>query len=570
MLNNKKIVILGGGTNTYISNHLALSAPAYGTTAKTLANKFRRHEENKMEVDLYLTKMASSDSIHLGRNLPDTPEEIEELVDKLIADPATRVIIFNVAMVDYKPTSLFTLESNSYDAYNPREITDKFGKYASRLNTSKLPEVCLELSVQDKIIQKIRKERKDILLVGFKTTCGATKEEQFQKGLKLCKDASANIVFVNDVDKDRIRNLDSALESKKILSNIKSTSEMETAYIHEGIKEAEEQIEAFQNNGLVTPEESSYWYNTRNEALDGLVQMVLNRVKGEFVRTTVVEGNVISWNDTIIPQTFKDVFNHIRSNGGWHVNPKGKTSGHFGIKINQYESICSIRKQNYNDIENVGMVKVITDDPDNVFGHKHFFRPDFGEDYQNYLEFIEHVLKHFDEQELIDDWLGFHGEYWDLLKIFPNFNFHTHEAYRQAKIRLEGNVYPDKIIAFGAKPSVGDATQRELFKRYPRYDCIIHFHSSLKVSSRFVINIANQFNFECGSTGNNDSCAYNTTTNMKEYVLNDGSRIHAVHLDHHGPNIMFSSRTNSNLINQFINEHWNIDKQTTGILEENK
>lgn len=420
MLNNKKIAILGGGTNTYISNHLALSAPAYGTTAKTLANKFRRHEENKMEVDLYLTKIASSDSIHLGRNLPDTPEEIEELVDKLIADPDTRVIIFNVAMVDYKPTSLFTLESNSYDAYNPREITDKFGKYASRLNTSKLPEVCLELSVQDKIIQKIRKERKDILLVGFKTTCGATKEEQFQKGLKLCKDASANIVFVNDVDKDRIRNLDSALESKKILSNIKSTSEMETAYIHEGIKEAEEQIEAFQNNGLVTPEESSYWYNTRDEALDGLVQMVLNRVKGEFVRTTVVEGNIISWNDTIIPQTFKDVFNHIRSNGGWHVNPKGKTSGHFGIKINQYESICSIRKQNYNDIENVGMVKVITDDPDNVFGHKHFFRPDFGEDYQNYLEFIEHVLKHFDEQELIDDWLGFHGEHWLHSKLSQN------------------------------------------------------------------------------------------------------------------------------------------------------
>ena len=106
--NNKNIIILGGGTNTYISNHLALSAPAYGTTAKTLANKFRRHEENKMEVDLYLTKMASSDSIHLGRNLPDTPEEIEELVDKLIADPATRVIIFNVAMVDYKPVELFT------------------------------------------------------------------------------------------------------------------------------------------------------------------------------------------------------------------------------------------------------------------------------------------------------------------------------------------------------------------------------------------------------------------------------------------------------------------------------
>lgn len=39
----------------------------------------------------------------------------------------------------------------------------------------------------------------------------------------------------------------------------------------------------FQNNGLVTPEESSYWYNTRDEALDALVQMTLDRAKGEFV-----------------------------------------------------------------------------------------------------------------------------------------------------------------------------------------------------------------------------------------------------------------------------------------------
>ena len=55
----KKLYILGGGTNTYISNHLALSAPAYGTTAKTLANKFRRHEENKMEAYLFVTKKGS-------------------------------------------------------------------------------------------------------------------------------------------------------------------------------------------------------------------------------------------------------------------------------------------------------------------------------------------------------------------------------------------------------------------------------------------------------------------------------------------------------------------------------
>lgn len=311
--NNKKIVILGGGTNTYISNHLALSAPAYGTTAKTLANKFRRHEENKMEVDLYLTKMASSDSIHLGRNLPDTPEEIEELVDKLIADPDTRVIIFNVAMVDYKPTFLFTLESNSYDAYNPREITDKFGKYASRLNTSKLPEVCLELSVQDKIIQKIRKERKDILLVGFKTTCGATKEEQYNKGLKLCKDASANIVFVNDVDKDRITTLKSKIIEKEKLESI-------LKYQHDisiNLLKLEKEILDLQNNGLVTPEESSYWYNTRDEALDALVQMVLDRSHLHFTRSTVVDAETISWDSEEIPNVLREVVDHCVAQGAY-------------------------------------------------------------------------------------------------------------------------------------------------------------------------------------------------------------------------------------------------------------
>ena len=281
---NKRIAIIGGGTNTYISNHLALSAPAYGTTARILANRFKEHPENKMDVELILTKMA-----RIGRfrnNAPDTPEDIETLVNKLVADPDTRVIIFNVAMVDYKPTSLFNLESNSYDAYNSVEITDKFGKYAGRLNTSKLPEVCLELSVQDKIIQKIRKERKDILLVGFKTTCGATKEEQFQRGLKLCKDASANIVFVNDVNKDRITTLKSKIIEKEKLESI-------LKYQHDisiNLLRLEKEILDLQNNGLVTPEESSYWYNTRDEALDALVQMVLDRSHLHFTRSTVVDS----------------------------------------------------------------------------------------------------------------------------------------------------------------------------------------------------------------------------------------------------------------------------------------
>ena len=58
----------------------------------------------------------------------------------------------------------------------------------------------------------------------------------------------------------------------------------------------EKEIQALQNNGLVTPEESSYWYNTRDEALDALVQMVLDRSHLHFTRSTVVDSETVSWN----------------------------------------------------------------------------------------------------------------------------------------------------------------------------------------------------------------------------------------------------------------------------------
>jgi hypothetical protein len=247
-------------------------------------------------------------------NAPDTPEDIEALVDKLVADPDTRVIIFNVAMVDFKPIEITT----ELGIAGTRKVHTDFGKYSRRLSSSS--SAILALSPYQKVINKIRKERKDILLVGFKTTCGATKEEQYNKGLKLCKDASANIVFVNDVDKDRIECIDMINQLLKSYEDhipspppcmqiFKQTAKFINIMQEAESTEKEALIklrDSFQNNGLVTPEESSYWYNTRDEALDGLVQMVLNRVKGEFVRTTVVEGDTVSWNDTIIPQTFKD------------------------------------------------------------------------------------------------------------------------------------------------------------------------------------------------------------------------------------------------------------------------
>lgn len=38
MQKNKNVHIFGGGTVAYVANHLALSAPAYGTTALILCS----------------------------------------------------------------------------------------------------------------------------------------------------------------------------------------------------------------------------------------------------------------------------------------------------------------------------------------------------------------------------------------------------------------------------------------------------------------------------------------------------------------------------------------------------
>lgn len=473
--NNKRIAIIGGGTNTYISNHLALSAPAYGMTAFNLAVEFECHPENKMKVDLYLTKMASKGATDL-----DTPEDVEALVDKLVADPDTRVIIFNVAMVDFKPVEL----TANLGIANTKETFTDFGKYNRRISSN--GSAILALSPHDKVIQKIRKERKDILLVGFKTTCGATKEEQYQKGLKLCKDASANIVFVNDVDKDRIVQLTKCLYDKNLLESLDKTTNCSSNII-----EKEKEILALQNNGLITPEESSYWYNTRDEALDALVQMVLDRSHLHFTRSTVVDSETISWDSEEIPNVLRDVVNYCVAQGAYKTFTIGDSKGtkgsvgHFAYKVNETTFLTSKRKSNFNELDKIGLVKVITNGPDHIY-------------------------------------------------------------------------------AYGAKPSVGGQSQRIIFDMYPHLDCILHFHSPLRQQYRNEFSIKSQFEVECGS----HECGQNTAQGLTEYDLDNGQKIYAVHLDHHGPNIVFSKETDANSLIRFVEKYFDMSKKTTGLSDE--
>ena len=499
---NKRIAIIGGGTNTYISNHLALSAPSYGTTAIQLEEIFKEHPENKMDVDLYLTKMADPSKL-TNSTSPDTPEEVEALVDKLIADPDTRVIIFNVAIVDYKPEILFT-EKRVAEGIDLKELTRTFGKYTGRLSTSENPDIVLELSVQDKIIQKIRKERKDILLVGFKTTCGSTKEEQFQKGLKLCKNASANIVFVNDVDKDRITALNESLKGLDLFQGPTYgvgtyAPKLITPYISEPKTHCENEkemleraVSELQNNGLVTPEESSYWYNTRDEALDGLVQMVLDRSHLHFTRSTVVDSETISWSSEEIPNVLREVVDHCVAQGAYKTFTIGDSKetkgsvGHFAYKVNPTTFLTSKRKSNFNELNKIGLVKVVTDGPDHIY-------------------------------------------------------------------------------SYGAKPSVGGQSQRIIFDMYPELDCILHFHSPLRQEYRNEFSIKSQFEVECGS----HECGQNTAQGLTEYTLDNNQKVYAVHLDHHGPNIVFNSNIDPQLVINFINKYWDLSRKTDGLSKDN-
>lgn len=297
----KRVIILGGGTFSHVRTHLALAAPAFGATAKQLYTKCQKEFKN-MDTELILTKMADSNSKIV------TNEDVSKLVDELINDNTVKVIFFNVAMCDYDG-QIGNIES---------------GKYAHRLET-KDGDRTMYLTTADKVITKIRKERKDIFLVGFKTTSEATPQEQFSKGLNLMKKSSANIVLANDV--------------------------------------------VTHSNFIITPEEGVYTKGmSRDECLDELVKIAYYRTHLTFTRSTVVDGRPIPWRDDRVPHTLREVINWcVEHNAYKEFN--GATTGHFAAKLGDNKFLTSIRKTNFNDIENNGMVLVETDGDDNVIAY---------------------------------------------------------------------------------------------------------------------------------------------------------------------------------------------------------
>ena len=169
----KKIIIIGGGTINYVRAHLAISAPAYGGTARKIHDIL-----NKKNIvnELFLTKMADFNS------KIETNDDVLIWVNRILEDKNVGAIIFNAALADFTG-----------------QIGDEAsGKYAERLRTVN-GDNFIKITPSNKIISEIKDKRPDIIVTGFKTTSGADLNTQRERGLNLLTSNNIDYVIANDL-----------------------------------------------------------------------------------------------------------------------------------------------------------------------------------------------------------------------------------------------------------------------------------------------------------------------------------------------------------------------------------
>jgi hypothetical protein len=301
----KNIFLLGGGTFSHVRTHLALAAPAFGNTIYEISDILRSEVFLRGSGARVYTRLTAM--AEPGSNLV-TNDDVENFLINIIGNPDTKGIFFNVALCDFIG-----------------QVGDvRSEKYAERLKTSE-GQKSMMLIPAPKLIPMIRKHRKDIFVAGFKATAGATIKEQYLAGLKLLKESSINLVLANDV--------------------------------------------VTRHNIIIVPEESYYDCGTaRYDALRRLVQMFVARMGLTYTRSTVVNGPTVGWGSAEIPENLRKVVNWCIGQGAYKPF-LGKTAGHFAFKVDDKTFITSKRKTNFNELDEIGMVKVETQDEDSVIAY---------------------------------------------------------------------------------------------------------------------------------------------------------------------------------------------------------
>ena len=336
-----RFYVITGGTMVHVAPHFSLCAPAYGRVGQQISDRlfdeFTPHDNSDLEAGyihtvLVRTKMALGGEAMdpeekvlfdaAGLKFLETNEDLEKLIDYLVLQPETKGIVLAAAVCDWKPEEM-TMETGSFRAVTPHPVT--FGKKLERLQTKDGP-LRMKFTASDKIIGKIRKERKDIFLVGFKATTGLSEQEQYITGLGLLKGASCNLVLANDVHEHR--------------------------------------------NMVITPEEAKYHVTKdRKAAIKGLCEMIAMRSQLHFTRSTVIEGDAVPWESDAIPANLRKVVNHMIARGAYKPF-KGKTVGHFATRGPQDGTIyTSRRKTDFNKLPEEGLLRIDTVGDDQVIAH---------------------------------------------------------------------------------------------------------------------------------------------------------------------------------------------------------
>ena len=231
-----KVAIIGGGTYNPVTNHFGLASYAGGGTARRLFDLF---SGTKMYPDLYLSKMAGGNDFH-------TNDDLEKLVEKLKADPETKIIVMTAAVCDFRHPD------GSDDVPRP---------------STRNP-LTVELHPAKKIVSGIRDEKhKHIFLVAFKQTAYLTPDKMYLAGLKLCKESSCNLVVVNDTGTGH---------------NMIVTPEEASYADGEG----------------------------RDRVLRELVYMAVKRSHLSFTRSTVISGESVPWDDSTVPESLRKVVDY--------------------------------------------------------------------------------------------------------------------------------------------------------------------------------------------------------------------------------------------------------------------
>lgn len=340
----RRFYIITGGTMVHVAPHFSLCAPAYGKVGveildvlQEMANE-QDYGVDSNDIILLRTKMAlgtdelseEEREVYAGAEVKflETNEDLARVLDYLVTREDTAVIIMAAAVCDwqFRYTVQKTFGPNTTsDGLEARTGSD-FGKHATRLQTKHGEISAATLEPTEKLIQNIRKHRKDIFLVGFKATTGMSEQEQYLAGLNLLKGASCNLVFANDVHEHR--------------------------------------------NMVITPEEAKYGVTkNRRSAIAQLCEMTLMRSQGTFTRSIVVDGPAVPWSDEAIPESLRTVVNHCIARGAYKPF-RGSTVGHFAARgRKQNEILTSRRKSDFNNLAKDGLLKVELRDKDTVISY---------------------------------------------------------------------------------------------------------------------------------------------------------------------------------------------------------